>query len=87
MFNRIRSLHRIGYVHRDIKLNNFVITLPNDNKADNSGSKLKLDLNPIINQGNIEKEKDEGPDDLTINLIDYGITKKVEDAELLHKIE
>ena len=28
MFNRIRELHKkAGYVHRDIKLNNFVIAL------------------------------------------------------------
>lgn len=30
MFNRIRSLHKIGYVHRDIKLNNYVCSLPEE---------------------------------------------------------
>jgi len=30
MFNRIRVLHKIGYVHRDIKLNNYVCSLQDD---------------------------------------------------------
>ena len=48
MFNRIRALHKVGYVHRDIKLNNYVCALNDEesvikkNKDKDLGMKLTL---------------------------------------------
>ncbi|CDW88477.1 casein kinase i isoform delta-like [Stylonychia lemnae] len=84
MFNRIRVLHKIGYVHRDIKLNNYVCSIQDEDQLKAGGNKKK---NKIANKSQISNSVDDDGDDGMVFLIDYGITKKVENAELQKQID
>eukprot|EP00347_Sterkiella_histriomuscorum_P011702 403371434 len=84
MFNRIRELHRSGFVHRDIKLNNYVCALTDEDPA--KSALLKKKPRELQIKQNKDNQEDDG-DDGTVYLIDYGITKKVENQELQQKIQ
>ena len=86
MFNRIRDLHKIGYVHRDIKLNNYVCGLGDDDPVKSAAQRKKRELELKQAKDASGSAEDDG-DDGTVYLIDYGITKKVENQELKEKIE
>jgi serine/threonine protein kinase len=70
MFDRIKDLHKIGLIHRDIKLNNFVI------------NNILIDSNYKISSNEEKEKKAIRSEDVVVNLIDYGICKKPIDEKL-----
>lgn len=74
MFKRIKDFHGIGYIHRDIKLNNYVVNLSPEEISNNN----KKGNNSLI----MPKKGCEGSGkDLQVHLIDYGICKKITSSE------
>ena len=59
MFLNIRSFHKMGFIHRDIKMNNFVSELPSKNEKDEwQNSKVVLiDYGICKNKGAWVKDK------------------------------
>lgn len=84
MFNRIADMHKQGYVHRDVKLNNFVCGAP-DNYCNSDAmlnkdqqKKLRASKNPLPSDDAALAKDEPVEDDGSIVIIDYGISKKID---------